>query len=366
MTTVKRALGIGVVVSVMLCAVACTSGAATRSAGTHKSAISAARCATNRHAGTMTFVSPFGYDASAGIIDIFAAQSLGYFKAMCIDVAVSIPSYTTSPYIVVSSGRGTVTGEGSAADDLLEVANHANLVAIATFGDTSDYAILTKGSVTNLRELEGKTLGYHTVVPVVLSEMLANAKVDIAKVHEVNDTSYDPRLLVQGKFDAIQAYQSNEPLQLAAEGYKKGSAFREWLPSSLGVQGTFNVQIVNGTFLKQHRSTVADFLRAELKAAAYCIANARACVGIEQAAASRAHVTYNTAFALAEWRYESALVTHHTLSGKGIGVQSAAEWMPEYKAVLAYKLAKSLPPLSAIEDSALVASLYRGSTLIWP
>ena len=42
---------------------------------------------------------------------------------------------------------------------------------MATFGDTSDYAILTR-SITNLRQLEGKTLGYHAQFPVVLTEML--------------------------------------------------------------------------------------------------------------------------------------------------------------------------------------------------
>ena len=78
--------------------------------------------------------------------------------------------------------------------------------------------------------------------------MLKAAHVDIAKVEEVNDTSYDPTLLIHGRFDGLQAYQSNEPLTLKADGDK----FNEFLPSSYGVSGTFNVQVVNQKFLADH------------------------------------------------------------------------------------------------------------------
>ena len=43
------------------------------------STIPAADCQRNKAAGPITFVSPFGFDASVGILDVFAAQSLGYF-----------------------------------------------------------------------------------------------------------------------------------------------------------------------------------------------------------------------------------------------------------------------------------------------
>src|SRR5579871_6182301 len=83
----------------------------------------AAACAADRAAGTMTFVSPFGYDASAGIIDVFAARSLGYFAAECL--SVQIIAAAPSPPALVSSGRATVTGEGSAADALLAIGQGA-------------------------------------------------------------------------------------------------------------------------------------------------------------------------------------------------------------------------------------------------
>ena len=43
-------------------------------------------CLANKAAGTVRFASPFGYDASAGIIDVYAALKLGYFADLCLKV----------------------------------------------------------------------------------------------------------------------------------------------------------------------------------------------------------------------------------------------------------------------------------------
>ena len=308
----------------------------------------------------MTFVSPFGYDASVGILDVVAAQHLGYFRAMCLKVDLVLSSY--DPYELVSAGRATVTGVGSAADFLVGVAHGQRLVAIATYGDTSDYALLTRPSITRLSQLEGKVVAYHTVLPVILEEMLERAGVDISRLRLVDDNSYDPDLLVQGKFAALQAYRSNEPITLRQQHL----AFREWIPSQFGARGTFNVQVVNQSFLAAHPLAVADFLRAELHAFAYCAVHAPACVRFEQADAQAAGASYSLPHSLAEWRFEVALAEHNRLPGQGVGVQSQAEWMPEVRALERFKILRRVPPLGTYEDTGLAASLYHGTSLIWP
>ncbi len=318
------------------------------------------RCRENERAGTMTFVSPFGYDASAGILDVVAAKSLGYFREMCLKVDLVLSSY--APYELVSAGRGTITGQGSAADFLVGVAHGERLVAIATYGDTSDYALLTWPSITRLAQLEGKVVGYHTVLPVILEEMLERAGVELSKLHLVDDLSYDPDLLPQGKFAGLQAYRSNEPITLREQHL----AFREWIPSRFGVRGTFNVQVVNQPFLDAHPAAVADFLRAELHAFDYCAVHAVACVRIEQGDAGAAGASYSFGHSLAEWRFEVALAEHNRLPGAGVGVQSEAEWAPEVRALGRFKILRHVPPLATYEDTALAASLYSGTSLIWP
>ncbi len=322
--------------------------------------IDAAACAANRAAGTITYVSPFGFDASAGILDVFAAQKLGYFADMCEEV--SFVTTSTDATELVSSGRAQVSSIGSAADDLEAVANGSNILGVATYGDISDYAILTKPSIPRLSQLRGKTLGYHFTVPVALLEMLHNAGVSRSSLDLIDTTSFDPNQLVQGRMDALQAYQSNEPLVLRAEGAK----FNEFTPAQLGVHGTFNVQIFNRDFVTQHRQAATDFMRAELHAFNYCVAHASACIRFEQDMASAAGAQYDVRHEQQVWAFESALARDHTLAGHGVGVQSRAEWTPEARALQSYGLLERLPALRTWEDTAMVASLYRGTQLEWP
>ena len=63
---------------------------------------------------------------------------------------------------------------------------------------------------------------------------------------------------------------------------------------------------------------------------------------------------------------EKALALDHHLPGRGVGVETADEWAPEARAVLQYKLVARPVHLATVEDTTLAASLYRGTTLIWP
>jgi len=333
-----------------------TAGAAQTS---HASLLPAKECAANRAAGTINWASSFGYSGAATILEVFAAQGLGYFKDMCLSVNFITNSYTSQN--LVSTDAAQITGEGSAADYLLAVANGSNLRSIATDGDESNYALLTQPSITNLSQLAGKTLGYHQTVPVVISEMLAKAKVR-DKVDFVDDNSYDPTLLTQGKFDALQAYRSNEPYTLKGMGLK----FNEFIPSQYGVSGTFGLTVVNASFLKKHTSAVRDFMRADLEAFYYCIDHAVKCIDIEQSAATSAGLTYDYEHEYQRWKKESNIAINSQLKGHGIGVETTAEWASEDKALVTYGLVKKPVSLSEYENTSITASLYNGTKLIWP
>jgi len=176
-------------------------------AGTSHGLLGNSECSQNRSAGTITYVSPFGFDASAGIIDVFAAQRLGYFADMCLEV--NIVANSQQPYELVSAGTAQVSSIGSAADDLGEVADGANIVAVATYGAVSDYALLTLPQIKKLSELDGKVLAYHTSLPLMILEMLHAGGANISSIDTVDTQDYDPNQLLQGHEDALQAYQSN-------------------------------------------------------------------------------------------------------------------------------------------------------------
>ena len=277
----------------LLAALAC-SGVLTACGGgsdkpASKSLISAERCAANRAAGTITYVSPFGFDASAGIIEVFAADKLGYFDDLCLKVRLVTSSQTSAA--LVSSGKATTTSTGSAADFLVLAANGSNVTAVATYGNTSDYCIITRPEFKTLKDLEGHTLGYHFVKEAPDLEMLRAAGVDIDKVKLVNTPNFDPNQIIQGHLDAVGCYRSNEPLTLRAEGAK----FNEFTPEQFGIAGTYNVVFFNSDFLKAHRAAAQDFMRADLHAFAYCEAHQAECIRIEQGYAEQAGADFPVA-----------------------------------------------------------------------
>jgi NitT/TauT family transport system substrate-binding protein len=348
-----------VAVAVMAAACGSSSGSSSPQAGS-SGLISSSECAANRAAGTITYVSPFGFDASAGIIDVFAAQDLGYFKDLCLTTRFITNSQESTT--LVSAGTATTTNVGSAADFLAAVATGANITAVATYGDTSDYCILTQKRFTSLKALEGSTLGYHFVQEAPDLEMLAAAGVKISKIKSINTSNYDPNQVVQGKLDAVDCYQSNEPLTLKSEG----AQFNEFTPSQYGVSGTYNVEFFNTKFLTSHYAAAKDWMRADLHAFAYCELHKTTCVNIEGQYAKQAGAEFLTSHEQQVWGLESVLSAEHTLPGQGIGVESYAEWQPEANEVAKFGLVKSAPSLTTYENVSMIASLYHGTNLIWP
>jgi NitT/TauT family transport system substrate-binding protein len=338
---------------------AASAQASSRDAASHPAALSGSECAANKAAGTINWASSFAFAGAATILDVYAAQGLGYFADMCLTVNFITNSYNSEG--LVSSDAAQISGEGSAADYLLAAVNGSNLRAIATDGDQSNYAILTQSKFKTLASLAGQTFGYHQTVPVVVSEMLEKAGV-LKKVDFVADNSYDPTLLTDGNFGGIQAYQSNEPITLRSDGLK----FNEFTPQESGVTGTMGVTIVNATFLNKYPSAVKDFLRADLKAFAYCDVHAVQCITIESKDASSAGVSYDFEHEYQRWKKESGISERSVLSGRGLGVQTRAEWASEDQALVTYKLLKTAPSLVKYENTSIAASLYNGTKLIWP
>jgi NitT/TauT family transport system substrate-binding protein len=347
-------------------AVGSTAFGGSTASGAKSDLITSARCKRNQAAGTINYVSPFGYDAAATIMEVYVAEHLGYFKALCLKVSFNATSFTSEQ--LVSSGRGTVTAIGSAADHILSAAAGANLIAVATYGDTDPHAIYAQPKIKTLKDLEGGTLGYHTNITPAALAMLDKAGVDASKVKEILLTSYDPTVVTRGQIDAAVGFASNEPLQLKASGMP----FNEFKPGDFGIKGTYSVMQFNRTFYNKHRAVVGDFMRADLKALDYCLAHKVTCVKYisHLAAAANQGAAFPYARQLQTWNFESQYVQNDKVGGHG--VQTLAEWQTEYQEVLKYgkqaglTSSNTIPPLASVMDTKLVAGLYNGTKLIWP
>jgi len=64
------------------------------------------------------------------------------------------------------------------------------------------------------------------------------------------------------------------------------------------------------------------------------------------------------------WAVESKWVEESTAGAPG--VQTEAEWKPEYALVKKYGDVKELPAIGTMMDPDLVAGLYKDGALVWP
>jgi NitT/TauT family transport system substrate-binding protein len=212
-------------------------------------------------------------------------------------------------------------------------------------------------SITNLRQLDGKTIGYKGAMPPDITAMLETAGVKLSTLKEV-EVGYDPTILPRGQVQALTAYKSNEPVQLADDGYK----FREWDPASFGIKGAFNVFDVNKHWAEAHPGSLEDFLRATFHAFNYCLSHALACV--EDAA--KYEPGYDVHQNVQRWQIESGLVVHSLLAGHPLGYEDLAQWEPDYQLLRRFHMVDKTVDLASIIDARYVDAIYRGRTLIWP
>jgi ABC-type nitrate/sulfonate/bicarbonate transport system substrate-binding protein len=322
--------------------------------------VSASRCAANRAAGTVTYLTGFAWEASVGILDPIAAQALGYYSELCLSVRFEPGNGDpTSSGQLVAAGKATITELGSPADAIDDAAGTPEIPvdAVATYGNTTIDTLLTMPSITNLRQLDGKTIGYKGAMPPDITAMLEKAGVKLSTVKEV-EVGYDPTVLPRGQVQALTAYKSNEPVQLADDGYK----FREWDPASFGVKGAFNVFDVNRRWAREHPGSLEDFLRATFHAFNYCRSHALACVRD----AARYEPGYDVHQNVQRWQVESSLVERSLLPGHGVGYEDLAQWEPEYQLLRRFHLIDKPVDIASVIDPRYVDAIYHGRSLIWP
>ena len=261
-----RPLGALAMLSGLLLLAGCGSDdGASASGSSTRSVIDADRCAANHKAGRITYLTNYGAQGS-GSLDQIAAEELGFFDDVCLDVQIrpgnGDPVAATQ---LTSAGTVTMTTLGSVADAITAASNDIDTEVVAAYGNTLAIALMTMPEVTDLTQIEGGALGYKGAMPPQITAMLDNAGVDLDEVKQVG-VSYDPTILPRGQVDALTAYKSNEPLQLAASG----DDVTVWDPESFGIKGTFGAVVANHHFAAEHPTAVSVFLRASFHALAYC------------------------------------------------------------------------------------------------
>src|SRR5436853_2927119 len=158
------------------------------------SGISPDRCAANKAAGKITYLSSFDFAATASIVDVVMAKQKGYFDAMCLDVDLK-SSFSTANYPLVAAGRAQFASGGNYSEVLTQSQGGAKFSVVVDDGKTGIDALLVKpdAGVSTPADLKGKTIGVlGTITPSVKAMLFKAGLVEGKDYKTVLLDGFDP------------------------------------------------------------------------------------------------------------------------------------------------------------------------------
>lgn len=312
----KAVLAALAVTGVALSLTACGSDSSGGSSSAQGSAISSDRCEQNKAAGKITYLSGYQYQSSASILEYIAADKLGYFKDLCLDVTLKPGSGDTAQNTkLLASGQASVSAV--AEQDLIQArANGIDITGISSYSDAGLDILMTNKDITDLKQLDGKVVGHKGYVPASVEAMMVKAGVDWDSLKLVKE-GYDPSVLPrkQNGLEALTGFVSNEPNLLKAAG----DDVTVWQPVDYDIPSSIGAMAVNPAFAKAHPTAVQDILRAALHAYEFCSsseAHVQQCVGY---AAKLSGATYDKAQNAKIWTTETKVIADNPTPGQPLG-----------------------------------------------
>ncbi len=319
--------------------------------------ISPERCEANRAAGKITYLSSFDFAAAASILDVVVADEKGYFEKLCLDVELK-PSFSTVNYPLVAAGQAQFSSAGSYTELLNFSKDGAEFVALVAYGKTPIEALLTKPEITSLADLKGTTIGVKGDIPPSIVALLNSAGLTRGTDYdEVLLDGFDPKVHIQQPVAGFPVYKSNEPGQLEAAGVD----FTLFDPTDEGIPGSFGILYTSKTFLTEHPTAAADFVRAALRGMEDAIADPPGAVA---SAVARINAAGNQNFLTEEgetfrWQQELAEVRKGTPAGEPVGLIDPAKLEAEVQAYAAAGVFDGAAPATAgTYEASLARSLY--------
>ena len=335
---------------------------------TADAAFPAARCAANKAAGTITYLSSFDFAASASIVDVLVAKAKGYYANLCLDVQLK-PSFSTENYPLIAANNAQFSSGGSFSEMVdFAGANDAGFVALAVEGRTGIDTLITKdGKVPTLASIKGKKIGVKGAITPSVKAMLAKAGlVEGTDYQTVLLEGFDPAVHIQvPDIVGFPGYKSNEPNQLKAAGVP----FKLYDPADSGIPGSFGVLYTNHQFRDAHPTAAQDFMRATMRGLADAIADPTAAAQVSIAAinANGNALFLSLAGEVARWKVESKLVADAVTPSAPLGLPLVDMLTKEVTAYAAIGLFHGvMPVIDTMVDASVLKGIYDKGTLIWP
>lgn len=362
-TRTTTAIAATVLVTLAMSLAACSSAEAPETdaaAGAETgSAISAERCEANEAAGKINFLTGYFYQASASILNTIAADELGYFDALCLDVDIQPGTGDTGENAqLLASGQVTFTGVGE--QNLIQAQdNGIDILGVSTLSNVGLEILMTNTDVKDLKDLDGTILGQKGNMPPAVEAMLTNAGADVSSMQQVV-VGYDPTILPRGQVESLTGFISNEPNLLEAADFD----VTVWRPFDFGVPSSLGTIAVNPAFAEANPTAVEDFLRASLHAIEYCDDNTEECVEYASVLSGEGYdVPHNVKI----WGTESGIIAENQPADRPIGLIDTAniDAISEFL-VDTDQISAAPDDVQSYIDNSFIENIYDGTTLIWP
>jgi ABC-type nitrate/sulfonate/bicarbonate transport system substrate-binding protein len=328
--------------------------------------ISPERCAANRAAGTITYLSGFDFAATASIVEVIVADAKGYFDEMCLDVELT-SSFSTDNYPLIAANRAQFSSGGSFSEVVRYAdSNDADFVVVAVEGKTGIDALVTQPEITELAQLEGQKIGVKGAITQSVKAMLAEAgMVEGEDYSTVSLEGFDPKVHIAQPVAGFPVFKSNEPGQLE----RAGVPYTLFDPAESGIPGSFGILYTNRAFLDEHPTAAQDFVRAAMKGMEDAIADPDEAAAI---CVERINGGGNPRFLSPEgetfrWHTEAELVVSSTPPGQPLGLPDEELLRAEVEAYTEAGSFETVPDISGRFDAELLAGVYDESgRVVWP
>lgn len=332
-------------------------------------AFPAARCEANEATGTITFLTGFDFAAAASIVDVITADAAGYYDDLCLDVEIR-PSFSSANYPLVAAGSAQFASGGSFAEVVnFANGNEAELVAVAVAGRAAiDTLMVPGGTVGELSELEGTTIGVKGKLPASIDAMLRTADlIEGENFETVLVDGFDPIAHLELPIDALPGWKSNEVGALARADVEVDL----FDPIDFGVPGSFGVTFSSAEFVAANPLAAEDFVRATMRGLADAIADpeSAANTAVESITAGGNPNFLSPEGEVFRWVTEAELISGATPADTGFATPDAALLQAEIEAYAEVGLFgdASTPDAASFTDSRLIDSVYDSAgAVIWP
>lgn len=328
------------------------------------------RCAANKAAGKITYLSGFDFAASASIVDVLVAKQKGYFDALCLNVDVQA-SLSNDNYPLVAANQAQFASSGSFSEIATFAIGHpdAKVVVLAVEGKTANDALIVKaGEANTLDDLRGTTIGVKGTITPSVRAMLAKAGlIDGIDYRTAAIDGFDPIVHISAPdIVGFTGYASNEPGRLDPAGIK----YKLFVPSADGIPGSFGILYSNSTFIKEHPTAAQDFMRASMHGLSDAIANpaAASMIALDFIDNSGNRNALSPDAENYRWQTESKLVTDSTPATQPVGLPDPVGLRNEIAVYAKIGLfGGTAANISALYDVSVVKGIYDpANKVIWP